>query len=61
MAISGECADVKEETVAGWHEKLKFIMNGYQPQAGRNTDEMGYFYRTLPNKTLADMKRVPWR
>ena len=32
MAISGECADVKEEMVAGWHEKLKFIMNGYQPQ-----------------------------
>ena len=36
---------------------MKFIMNGYQPQDVRNTDETGCFYRTLPNKTLADMKR----
>ena len=57
MAISGECADVKEKMVAGWHEKLKFIMNGYQPQDVWNTDETGCFYRTFPNKTLADMKR----
>ena len=44
MAISGECADVKEEMVAGWHEKLKIIMNGYQPQDVWNTDETGCFY-----------------
>ena len=57
MAISGECADVQEETVAGWHERVKFIMKGYQPQDVWNTDETGCFYRTLPNKTLADMKK----
>lgn len=55
MAISGECADIQEETVAGRYERVKFIMTGYQPQDVWNTDETGCSYRT--NSTLADMKK----
>ena len=44
MVTRVECADVPEETVAGWHERLKFIMNGYQPQDVWNIDETGCFY-----------------
>ena len=55
MTISGECTDVQEETVAGSHERVKVLMDGYQPQDVWNTDETGCFYQTLPNKTVADM------
>lgn len=57
MAVSGECADVADDTVAAWVERMKYIMNGYEPQNVWNTDETGCFYRTLPNKTLANMKK----
>ena len=53
MAISGECTDFLEETVAGWQERLKFIMNGYQPQDVWNTDETGcFFIEHFPTKRL---------
>ena len=32
MTVSGECADVQEETVAGWIERLKILINGYKPE-----------------------------
>ena len=56
MTVSGECADVQEETVTGWHERMKVLMAGYQPEDVWNTDETGCFFRALPDKTLADMK-----
>ena len=30
--ISGEAADVSNETVEGWHERLKSIMAGYKTE-----------------------------
>ena len=57
MTISGECADVPEETVTGWLERMKILMDGYQAQDVWNTDETGCFYRTLPSKTLGNMKK----
>ena len=56
MIISGECADVQEETVAGWHERVKVLMDGYQPQDVWNTDETGCFYRTQQNNPTK-----PWQ
>ena len=57
MTISGECADVQEETVAGWIERLKILISGYKPEDVWNTDETGCFYRALPNKSLAEVKK----
>ena len=43
--------------MVGWHERVKFIMKGYLPQDAWNTDETGCFYGSLPNRTLANMKK----
>ena len=43
-----------EETVEGWHERMKFLMDGFKPEDIWNTDETGRFYRALPDKTLAE-------
>ena len=50
MTVSGECGDVQEDTVSGWHERLKTIMKGYTREDVWNTDETGCFYRALPDK-----------
>ena len=55
MSISGECGDVPEETVSGWHERL---MEGYIAENICNTDETGCFYRALPEKSLADKSKA---
>ena len=57
MSISGECSDVPEETVSGWHERLKTLMEGYKAENIWNTDETGCFYRALPQKSLADKSK----
>lgn len=56
MTVSVECGNVAENIVAGWVVRMKFIMNGYEPQNVRDTDESGCFYGTLPYKALDDMK-----
>ena len=53
MTISGECPDVLEETVTGWHERMKVLMDGYQAQDVWNTDETGWgvfieYFRVKP-------------
>ena len=58
MSISGECGDVPEETVSGWHERLKTLMEGYKAENIWKTDETGCFYRALPEKSLADKSKV---
>ena len=57
MTVSGECGDVRDETVSGWKERLKTLMIGYKPEDIWNTDETGCFYRALPEKTLSDKKK----
>ncbi len=57
MTVSGECGDVCEDTVIGWHDKLKSIIVGYEPQDIWNTDETGCFYRALPDKSLSDKSK----
>ena len=56
FAVSGEAADVSEETVDSWKERVKTIINGYEAKDIWNLDEMGCFYRALPEKTLAQKK-----
>uniref|UniRef100_A0A1X7V775 HTH CENPB-type domain-containing protein n=1 Tax=Amphimedon queenslandica TaxID=400682 RepID=A0A1X7V775_AMPQE len=56
LTVSGEAADVSEETVENWHERLKLILAGYKAEDIWNEDETGCFYRALPEKTLAEKK-----
>ena len=56
FAVSGEAADVSEETVDSWKERLETIMEGYEARDIWNLDETGCFYRALPEKTLAQKK-----
>ena len=48
---------MQEETVAGWIERLKILISGYKPEDVWNTNETGCFYRALPNKSLAEVKK----
>uniref|UniRef100_A0A1X7STD0 HTH CENPB-type domain-containing protein n=1 Tax=Amphimedon queenslandica TaxID=400682 RepID=A0A1X7STD0_AMPQE len=54
MTVSGECGDVSEATVTGWHDRVKSLIAGYSPEDIWNTDETGCFYRALPDKSLSD-------
>lgn len=56
FAVSGESADVQEETVEGWHERMKVLMAGYKAENVWNTDETECFYRALSDKTLVEKK-----
>ena len=57
FTISGEAADVSEETVEGWHERVQSFMVGYKAEDVWNEDETGCFYRALPEKTLGEKKK----
>ena len=57
FTVSGEAADVLDETVEGWHERLKSIMAGYKAEDAWNEDKTGCFYRALPNKSLSERKK----
>ena len=51
--ISGEAADVNQETVDAFIEKLPSLLLGYQCEDVYNADESGLFFRAFPDKTLA--------
>ena len=55
--MSSEAADVSEETMEGWHEKVKSFMVGYKAEDVLNEDETGCFYRVLPEKTPCEKKK----
>jgi hypothetical protein len=50
--VCGEPADVCEETIAEWSEKLCALMDGCEPKDIPNCDETGLLFQALPNKTL---------
>ena len=67
--VSGELGDVNEETVTAWREKLVTLvhgyfpkditlLHGYSPKGIWNEDKTGCFFRALPDKTLANAKKV---
>jgi hypothetical protein len=50
--LSGEAADVSDETVADWTQRLPHLCKEYEPENIFNVDESGVFYRTLPDKSF---------
>ena len=56
-AIEGESAQVKNETVESCMERLRELCKGYKPEDIWNEDETGCFFRTLPDKSLAEEGR----
>ena len=50
--LSGEAADVSEETVEDWRKRLKSICEGYSRADIFNADETGLFYRALPTRSM---------
>ena len=50
--LSGEAADVNEEVVEDWGQRLESICRGYQLRDIFNADEIGLFYRALPTKSM---------
>ncbi|XP_070581983.1 tigger transposable element-derived protein 4-like [Ptychodera flava] len=51
--VSGESADVPQETVDSWTARLPHLIEGYSPRDIFNMDETGVFYRALPDKSYA--------
>jgi hypothetical protein len=51
-SVHRKSADVCEETVAEWREKLCALMDGYEPKDIANCDKNGLFFQALPHKTL---------
>jgi hypothetical protein len=51
-SVCGESADVCEETVAEWREKLCALMDGYELKDIANCDETALFFQTLPKNSL---------
>lgn len=50
--VCGEKADVNENVVKDWEEKLLSLIEGYSPSNIYNADETGLFYDLQPDKTL---------
>lgn len=50
--VCGEKADVNENVVKDWKEKLLSLIEGYSPSNIYNADETGLFYDLQPDKTL---------
>ncbi|XP_054708071.1 tigger transposable element-derived protein 4-like [Uloborus diversus] len=51
--VSGESVDVSDESCEQWkNEVLKPVLKEYQPKDVFNCDEMGLFFKCLPDKTL---------
>ncbi|KRX72758.1 Tigger transposable element-derived protein 6 [Trichinella sp. T6] len=51
-SVRGEAAGVNMYTVDTWKDRLQVLLNDYRPDDVFNADEMGLFYRILPDKTL---------
>ena len=49
-AICGESGDVQGETVDSWKERLPEIVDGYSKDDIWNMDEIGVFWKALPNR-----------
>lgn len=50
--ISGESADVNQEDVEQFFQKLPAMLLGYEARDVYNADESGLYFRALPDKTL---------
>lgn len=51
--VCGEAADINQQTVDEWKQKLASLTEGYAPQDIYNGDETGLFFRMIPSKTFS--------
>ena len=49
--IHGEANSVPEEKTDNWFNELPNLIKDYEPKNIFNVDELGLFYKLLPNKT----------
>lgn len=52
-SICGEAGAVSEEDINTFKERVKIILQEYEPANVYNADETSLFFRALPNKTLS--------
>lgn len=50
--ICGESATVGNDICTEWKKELQVLIAGYEPQNIFNADELGLFFKCLPDKTL---------
>ena len=50
--LSGESADVSEETVLEWKQRLPSLCEGYNLKDIFNADETGLYYRAMPTRSM---------
>ena len=50
--LSGEAADVNEEIVINWAQRLPNLCEGFSAEDIFNVDESGIFYKALPDRSL---------
>jgi hypothetical protein len=49
--VCGEGAEVPQDVVEDWSQRLPELLAGYDPKDVFNADETGLYYRALPNRT----------
>ena len=50
--LNGESADVPEEAVRNWGQRLPLLCIGYEAKDIFNADETGMFFRAMPTKSM---------
>ena len=53
LKLRNESNDVDPEIVKDWQDKMKKMCESYESRKVFNLDEIGLFFRVLPNKALA--------
>ena len=57
MNIAGEEGDVSEEVLESWNERLRELTRGYAPRDVWNLDEIGCFWKIMPEKSLSQKRK----
>ena len=57
MGITGEADDIPKITIQSWIERLPELTSGYELRNIWNMDELGLFFKALPEKGLVEKSR----
>ena len=55
--ITGEADDIPKMTIQSWIERLPELTSGYELRTIWNMDELGLFFKALPEKDLVEKSR----
>ena len=55
--MCGEADEVSTTTIQAWIERLPELCQDYEPRNILNLDELGLFFKALPEKGLAEKKK----